>query len=95
MDIPVVATMGKWIATGVRLMPHLLQAMIAVEKLKTADPGPQKREAAIDLAVTFWVFAEQVTDRDLGRDEEFRDLVGRVMDAIAALQKFLARRGVQ
>jgi hypothetical protein len=87
-----VVTVGRWILRGVRLVPALIHAMVAVELLQTTAPGPEKRRAALELAQRLLAITEGVADRDLLDDEAVVEAAGRVIDAIATLQKVIATR---
>ncbi len=77
---------GQWIVRGLQLVPAILQAIVAVERLKQGDTSQAKRQAAIELAKISLTIAEGVTARDLFDDDRVEAAMGKAIDAIVGLQ---------
>ena len=81
----------QWILLGTKLVPLIIMAVQAVEKLVKAEKGPAKQDAAVDLVGTWLAALEAGLDRDVLDDADVQAGVRAVIDAYVHLQNVVAK----
>ena len=81
----------QWIAFGTKLIPLIIMAVQAVEKLVTAKKGKDKQDAAADLVGTWLSALEAGLDRDVLDDAAVQVAMRAVIDAYVSLQNVIAK----
>lgn len=76
----------NWLMNGLKLVPLIVAAVGAVEKLATGLKGKQKQDAAVELIAELVPIIEAGIDRDVVDDAAVQDAVRKVIDAVVSLQ---------
>lgn len=85
---------GKWIGIGTKVVPLVIGAVNAVEKLLSAAKGKEKQDAAVSMVAAMLAVVEGGIDKDLLNDAAVQDAVRKVIDAVVALQNVIASKSV-
>lgn len=83
---------GIWIERGVRLLPLIVGAVHAVERLVTESRGPAKQDAAVEATKAMLAAVEIGVDKDLLNDAEVERAVRLTIDAYVFLQNVIASK---
>ena len=83
--------MQKWIALGSKLVPYIVIAVQAVEKLAAAKKGKEKQDAAVEVLGTGLEALEAGLNKDLLDNAEVQKAVRAAIDAYVHLQNVIAR----
>lgn len=84
--------MVKWIGIGEKIVPLVITAVNAVEKLADSAKGKDKQDAAVDLVSSMLAVVEGGVNKDLLNDAAVQEAVRKVIDAVVALQNVIATR---
>lgn len=79
-----------WLEIGLKLMPLVVGAVEAVEKLFTSEKGKAKQDAAVTMVMAWLGVAEGAAGRDLLKDPEVDKAVRAAIDSIVAAQNAIA-----
>lgn len=71
----------------VKMIPLIITAVTAVEKLVTDKKGKEKQDAAVDMVRTLLPLIEGTIGKDLLDDVQVQTAVRSAIDAIVALEK--------
>jgi hypothetical protein len=86
-------TLGRLTLSVVGLAcPAVAKAEQAVEGIKHATSGADKRTHALELVLAGVAGAEDLADKDLLNDAEVRDEAGRIIDSIVGFQNLVAKK---
>ena len=80
----------KWVGIGTKVVPLIIGAVNAVEKLMSAAKGKEKQDAAVTMVAAMLAAIEGGIDKDLLNDGEVQKAVRAVIDAVVALQNVVA-----
>lgn len=80
-----------WVSLGLKLLPVVTQAVIAVEAIFRGK-GKQKEDAAVAAVAPLLALVEGGVQRDLLDDPTVEDAVRKVIVAVVALQNVVATR---
>ena len=81
-----------FVAIGLKLLPYIVSAVEAVERL-IRTKGEEKENAAVGMVHAILQTVEAGTDRDLLNDEDVNRATRDVMRAVVALQNVIKRKG--
>lgn len=74
----------NWIAGALKLVPLIITAVTAVEKL-TSKKGKEKQDAAVDLVGQLVPLIEASIEREVVDEAEVQHAIRKVIDAVVAL----------
>lgn len=82
----------KWVTFGINLVPKILLAIRAVERIATliGVKGRDKEDAALQIVTTALEAAEGIIDRDLLEDERVAEAARQFIRSYVALQNAIA-----
>lgn len=78
--------------TIVKLIPMIIGAVHAVEKIGSMSKGKEKQDAAVEAIVAMIAASEIAIDSELINEESFRDLIRVAIDNYVAIQNYIAER---
>jgi hypothetical protein len=80
----------KWLQDAVKLIPIIVTVIEAIERLFKTKSGPEKKAEALNLVEVAMQSVEAFAGKDLMKDEEFKKLVGELIDTYVAIQNYIA-----
>jgi hypothetical protein len=80
----------NWIQGALKLIPLIVTAVNAVEKLFFNKEGKDKKAAALEIIGDAIQSIEEFAGKDLMADAEFKKLVGEMVDSYVAIQNYIA-----
>lgn len=78
-----------WIAVALKLVPLIVAAVNAVERMAGAKKGQDKQDEAILLVGDLLPVIEASIGRDLVNEAEVQGALRKVIDAVVALQNVI------
>jgi hypothetical protein len=85
MSIPI----GKIFNLAMKILPHIGTAVSAVQILKGDAPGPEKKEAALELVKIGVQQSEDAFEHDLLDDAEVSAAAGEMIDVAVKFAKIV------
>ena len=82
-----------WITLGMKLLPYIVSAVEAVERL-IRTKGEEKENAAVGMVHAILQTVEAGTDRDLLNNEDVNRATRDVMRAVVSLQNVIKSKSV-
>jgi hypothetical protein len=79
-----------WISGVIKIIPMIVTAVEAVERLFKGKTGSDKKEAALDIIKPAIEAIESLAGKELMQEEEFRKLISEFMDTYVAIQNYVA-----
>jgi hypothetical protein len=79
-----------WLNLGIKLLPVIITAVQAVERLAGAKKGKDKQDAAIGLVGDIVPFLEASIGRDVVSEAAVQDEIRKVIDAYVGLENVIA-----
>lgn len=79
-----------WIQGVIKIIPLIVTAVEAVERLFKGKEGSDKKKEALNIIEPAIQAIEELAGKDLMRDEEFKALVGEFIDTYVAIQNYVA-----
>lgn len=80
----------EWSLSAVKLIPLIVGAVHAVEKVAGARKGKEKQDAAVEAITAMIVSTEVALDTELINEKTFNDLLRRMIDDYVAIQNYIA-----
>lgn len=80
----------SWVISGIRLVPHVIAAVHAVESLATAKSGKEKQDAAVEAVQAALEITEASMGRDVVDNPKVEQAVRQLIDAYIAVQNAVA-----
>ena len=84
-----------WLVIGFKLVPLIIGAVQAVERLVSGAKGKDKQDAAVDMVGAMLATIEGATGRELLDDAAVQEATRQVIDAVVALQNCIAKRAAK
>ena len=75
-----------WVTGALKLIPLIITAVSAVERLTTAKKGKEKQDEAIALIGDLVPLIEASIGRDVVNEAEVQGAIRKVIDAVVVLQ---------
>lgn len=82
--------MSAWVTVGLRLLPLIVTAVQAVERMAGALKGKDKQDAAVGLVGDLVPLLEAGVGREFVAEEKVQDAIRKVIDAVVSLQNVIA-----
>tara|TARA_R110002020_G_scaffold221767_5_gene429943 strand:+ start:293 stop:559 length:267 start_codon:yes stop_codon:yes gene_type:complete len=82
-----------FLAIGLKLLPYIVSAVEAVERLLRSKGSEDKEDAAIGMVHAILMTVEKGMDRDLLNDNDVNIATREVMRAVVALQNVIKSKG--
>jgi len=79
-----------WLTLGFKLVPLILAAVNAVERLVVTKNGKDKQNAAIDMVGDLMPLIESSIGREIVNESSVQDAMRKVIDAVVALQNVIS-----
>ena len=76
----------NWVTGAVRLIPLIITAVQAVERLASAKKGKEKQEAAIGIIGDLVPMIEASINKEVVNEAAVQDAIRKVIDAVVSLQ---------
>lgn len=78
-----------WMTLAAKLVPVVVAAITAVERLMTAGKGKEKQDAAVEIVGDLIPLVEASINNDLLNDDDVQDAIRKIIDAVVALQNVI------
>src|SRR5688572_26023776 len=81
----------NWLSVGLKLASLIGTYATAVENIKQASPGPEKKQAVLDAVAIGIITTEFVVEKDVLNDPAVLTASSAYIDAYVALQNAISR----
>ena len=75
-----------WITGALKLIPLIITAVSAIERVASAKKGKEKQDEAIAMVGDLVPLIEGSIGRDVVNEKDVQDAIRKVIDAVVALQ---------